>query len=230
MRSCTSVCITRTGWVPGFRVWKLVGYDGHVVVAVIEEDCGSNDVKFRRFCQLVHGKGYQLTDEQVQDLCDALALYVRPDKVQMYHDPFSNDAVFQPEWEAEFLKAKYQPSNFQTWLTLVTVLFVVVGLSVLRTKLGDLPDDCTCKLVRDESLLSRLYLWDCRRGWLGLILCVPFSLAMKVRVRVCVCVHLRVRGCMPVRVPVHVRVRVRVCVCVCVCECVCACLRVHVCV
>jgi len=200
------VCITRTGWVPGFRVWKLVGYDGHVVVAMIEEDCGSNDVKFRRFCQLVNGKGYQLTDEQVQDLCDALALYVRSDKVEMYDDPFSNDAVFQPEWEAEFLKAEYQPSNFQKWLTLVTVLFVVVGLSVLRTKLGDLPDDCTCKLVRDESLLSRLYLWDCRRGWLGLILCVPFSLAMKVRafVRVCACVN--VRSCVRVCVCTSVRV------------------------
>lgn len=178
---CTSVSITRTGWMPGLRVWKLVAYDSDTVVAAIEEDCGSNDIKFRKFCQMVTKEGYSLTDGQVQDVCSALALYVRTDKVEMSEDPFSQDAIFQPEWEAEFLKAQFQPAHFQTWLTLVTVLFVVVSASVLHAKLGDLPDDCTCHISREDSMLSRLYLFfDCRRGRLGLILCVPFSLAMKL--------------------------------------------------
>jgi hypothetical protein len=32
---------------------------------MIEEDCGSNDIKFRKFCQLVNSAGYQLTEAQV---------------------------------------------------------------------------------------------------------------------------------------------------------------------
>ena len=36
-----------------------------VRMALIEEDCGSNDIKFRKFCRLVNSKGYQLTEDQV---------------------------------------------------------------------------------------------------------------------------------------------------------------------
>lgn len=101
VRFCTGVSMTRTGWIPSMRVWKIVAYDGTTVVcpgsavrrwlrasgvgaasghttspvddtlagekvvALIEEDCGSNDIKFRKFCQLVTSRGYQLTEDQV---------------------------------------------------------------------------------------------------------------------------------------------------------------------
>ena len=80
-RYCTSVTTTRKGWVPSMRVWKLEAFDGNRRVAMIEEDCGSNDIKFRRFCQLIAKKGYQLTDAQVKELCATLALYVSTEKV-----------------------------------------------------------------------------------------------------------------------------------------------------
>ena len=96
----------------------------------------------------------------------------------MYDDPFSQAAVFRPEWEDEFLAAQYRPSDFQRWLTLVSVLFVLISLAVARAKLGELPDDCTCQQPTPSSN-SLTYLLDCRRGWIGLFLCAPFSLALK---------------------------------------------------
>ena len=129
-RYCTSVKTTRKGWVPSLRVWKLEAFDGTRQIAMVEEDCGSNDIKFRRFCQLIAKKGYQLTDEQVQQLCATLALYVPTEKVEFLDDPFSQAAAFRAEWEDEFLTAQYRPSDFQRWLTLVSILFVIISLAL----------------------------------------------------------------------------------------------------
>jgi len=58
--------------MPGLNLSKAhgaligcLGLAGEKVVALIEEDCGSNDIKFRKFCRLVNSKGYQLTEDQV---------------------------------------------------------------------------------------------------------------------------------------------------------------------
>lgn len=177
-RYCTSVATTRKGWIPSMRVWKLEAFDRDQLVAMIEEDCGSNDVKFRRFCQLIAKRGYQLSDAQVQQLCATLALHVPTDKVDMCDDPFSQAAVFRPEWEEELRAAQHRPADFQTWLTLAAVSFALISLSVARAELGALPDDCTCRVTAKGSALT--YLLDCRRGWLGVFLCAPFSLALKV--------------------------------------------------
>ena len=48
-----------------FKLTNRAGLAGETVVAMIEEDCGSNDIKFRKFCQLVNSAGYQLTEAQV---------------------------------------------------------------------------------------------------------------------------------------------------------------------
>jgi hypothetical protein len=176
-RYCTAVAMTRKGWIPSMRVWKLEAFDGDRRVAMIEENCGSNDVKFRRFCQLIAQRGYQLSDAQVRELCATLALHVPTERVDMCDDPFSQAAVFRPEWEEELRAAQHRPADFQTWLTLAAGTFGLISVSVALAELGALPDDCTCRETAKGSALT--YLLDCRRGWLGVFLCAPFSLALK---------------------------------------------------
>jgi hypothetical protein len=71
---------------------------------------------------------------QVQHLCLKLALYVRTDKVEMCDDPFSQAAVFRPEWEHEFSQVHCHSAHFQFWLTLSAISFSVVSLSVVSSR------------------------------------------------------------------------------------------------
>jgi hypothetical protein len=70
---------------------------------------------------------------QVQQLCLKLSLYVRTDKVEMCDDPFSQAAVFRPEWEHEFSQVHCHSAHFQFWLTLSAISFSVVSLSVVSS-------------------------------------------------------------------------------------------------
>ena len=71
---------------------------------------------------------------QVQQLCLKLALYVRTDKVEMCDDPFSQAAVFRPEWEHEFSQVHCHSAHFQSWLTLSAISFSGVSLSVVSAR------------------------------------------------------------------------------------------------
>ena len=63
-------------------------------------------------------------------------------KVEMYDDPFSQAAVFRPEWEHEFAQVQCHSVRFQSWLTLVAVSFSALSLSVVSARTAR--PNCAC--------------------------------------------------------------------------------------
>ena len=74
-KNCSNASATCAGLIPGFRVWTLKAFDenGQCIVEV-SEDMGSNNRKYKRFCELIDAKGYQLTASQAQELSATLYL------------------------------------------------------------------------------------------------------------------------------------------------------------
>ena len=78
-RETTSVRAYPKGFVPGFRVWTLEAYDGGELLVRVSRDMGSNQRKFKAFCEEVDRRGYELRPEHVMQVCDALYLHLQWD-------------------------------------------------------------------------------------------------------------------------------------------------------
>ena len=83
-KMCKSVSVSSSGFIPGFKVWtlKAFGENGDLVYE-ISEDMGSNDKKFKKFCEELASRGYVLTGPQVQELSDSLTLNLKWDNNMM---------------------------------------------------------------------------------------------------------------------------------------------------
>merc|ERR1712130_135950 len=66
-----------SGFMVGFKTWKLTAYDRNKVIAEVSKDMGNNQAKFKAFSQAVHAKGYRLTAEQVHELNETLTLSIK---------------------------------------------------------------------------------------------------------------------------------------------------------
>ena len=68
-RTVSRIDVYPSGWLPGFRVWKLKAFDNNGnLIAQETKDYGSfgNAAKFNNFNAKVVKAGFELTDEQVE--------------------------------------------------------------------------------------------------------------------------------------------------------------------
>ena len=77
LKELKSVSATSSGLIPGFRVWTLKGFGQNGdLIAEVSEDMGSNQKKFKAFCEACTKQGKKLKADQVLELCSTLTLNI----------------------------------------------------------------------------------------------------------------------------------------------------------
>eukprot|EP00961_Rhodomonas_salina_P128591 1732679-Rhodomonas_salina.2 len=78
LKCCSKVIAEPRGWIVGFRVWVLAGYDDGTLIAEVSENMGNNNLKYNAFLAALRDKGYDLTIEQKDHLLKELLISVCP--------------------------------------------------------------------------------------------------------------------------------------------------------
>ena len=74
-KNCSNASATASGFMPGFRVWTLKAFDENdQCIVEVSQDMGSNQKKYKHFCEQIAAKGYQLTASQAAELSSTLYL------------------------------------------------------------------------------------------------------------------------------------------------------------
>ena len=74
-KNCSNASATPSGLIPGFRVWTLKAFDENdQCIVEVSQDMGSNQKKYKHFCEQIVAKRYQLTASQAQEMSATLYL------------------------------------------------------------------------------------------------------------------------------------------------------------